>query len=285
MNLTPSQLSSYLYCKRKLFLDYVLKIITPPKDVMLRGTILHKLQEKIFQSEQFIVEKILEKTDFESLKNKFSREYQKILTNLIAINRKEIDKYNLLSNILRSGRKIIGEIAEERTKIILDIIETKNVFGENLWLEIFPKIKAEVTLSSKELNLRGRVDRIEIYPDKMIPVELKTGKSPKEGLWPGQKAQVASYLLMMNEIYGNKIDEGVLFYIDENIRRSIFINPMLKDEIKDLISKVMDVLTSSKLPPFCPNNKKCEKCSLRNFCYDEKFINQKMNEKFGELND
>jgi len=53
-------------------------------------------------------------------------------------------------------------------------------------------------------ELKGKIDRIEKFNDTAIPVELKTGKAPKGGVWESHMIQVASYMLLLEEKLGKK---------------------------------------------------------------------------------
>jgi len=52
---------------------------------------------------------------------------------------------------------------------------------------MFPILISEQRIGSDKLQLKGIVDRIEVYENGYVPVELKTGKIPKEGVWPGHR--------------------------------------------------------------------------------------------------
>ena len=58
MYISVTMLSSYLYCKRKLFLERVLGLFEPDKGALVKGSIRHKTYEEINKIEENIFKKI-----------------------------------------------------------------------------------------------------------------------------------------------------------------------------------------------------------------------------------
>ena len=46
---------------------------------------------------------------------------------------------------------------------------------------------------------------MEIYENGYVPIELKTGKMPKEGVWPGHKVQIAAYSMLIEEKFKTEV--------------------------------------------------------------------------------
>jgi CRISPR-associated protein Cas4 len=146
-----------------------------------------------------------------------------------------------------------------------------------LWDKLTPKIESEFKIASDSLELKGIVDQIEVYPSGRVPIELKTGSMPKEGVWPGHRIQLGAYALLMEERFGKKIKEGFVHYLDPNIRRQVVINPFLRQEVKELKNKIRQMLDGKDIPAAADNENKCKKCGLREQCVDEKLLNKLLN--------
>lgn len=58
MKIPVSLLSTYLYCPRKLFLQEVLLLEEPPKDIVVMGSIRHETHDLINKKEEEIVTSI-----------------------------------------------------------------------------------------------------------------------------------------------------------------------------------------------------------------------------------
>ena len=131
----------------------------------------------------------------------------------------------------------------------------------------YPKIESELWVKSDKMQLRGIIDRIECYSDKKIPVELKTGKAPMSGVWPGHQIQIGAYLLLMQEkLKDPAINEGYIHYLDSDKKISIMMNPFLRQKIIDLIQNVNNMLVSKTIPEKCGSEGKCNACGIKNQC-------------------
>ncbi|MBW2993700.1 CRISPR-associated protein Cas4 [Candidatus Woesearchaeota archaeon] len=282
--ISVSLLSSYLYCKRKLFLERVLNLSEGPKEAPIKGKIHHKTHEETNNAEEKIVISIKETDSFEDIQNLYTGTYAKIIRNVL-----EYYKYPLKSVKLKK-LEIFKEIwpkfqnqAKLKARNTYNFIRKHNLYGEQLWKKLTPKIKSEIKIVSEKLNLVGKIDQIELHKNLIIPVELKTGSSPKSGIWQGHKIQVAAYALLLEELYKKKVNQGSVIYLDHDIKRTIIINPFMKDEIIEL-RKQVEALFKSKTPPEITENKnKCLKCGLKELCYNEDFIKTRLNELNPEL--
>jgi CRISPR-associated exonuclease Cas4 len=154
---------------------------------------------------------------------------------------------------------------------------TYKVYGKDLWDKLTPKIHSELKIVSNNLQLVGVIDQIEVYEKGLIPIELKTGTAPKTGIWKNHRIQLGAYALLLEDAYNVQIKEGFVIYLDINERKHIPINPFLRMEVKDLITKVYALLQSKKLPKFCDSISKCKACGIREKCGNEKEIFDAMN--------
>lgn len=272
-------LSAYQYCKRKLFLEYVLKIVPPPKEALVRGSIRHNCFDTINKLEQSIVISIIKPLPKEEIFDIYKAKYSKALRNAIIVNKRTINELKL------DMKKLFSEMfpaflneARGRAENLFEFTEKNNVFGNELWEALVPKIKSELRVESKELELKGIIDEVLIYPDKIMPIELKTGKMPDSGVWDSHRIQVGAYIILLNIEYKSNISEGVVRYIDSGEDRKVILNPFLEKEILDIKDKVKSLLESKELPGYCRPDTKCRNCGLKDKCYDEEFLKNKLDE-------
>ena len=167
-----------------------------------------------------------------------------------------------------------------RAENVYSFVISNNLFGDELWTNLVPKIKSEIKMESYSLQLYGVIDQIYLYGDECVPIELKTGKMPKEGVWPNHRIQLTAYALLLEDYLNQSVKEGYIRYLDSNQTRRISINPMMRDEVIKLIAEVTNVLSSKTLPDFCSNFNKCEKCGLRQQCYDKNKMSELMNKRY-----
>ncbi len=272
--ISVSMLSGYLYCPRKVFLQYVLKLQEPPKESLVLGTVRHHCYDAINKSEEHIVRSIQKGSVFEDIQTIYKREHLRILREAVANNQESIVSVRLHPEevFLRNLTYIMFE-SRQRATHLHHFIKKNDVFGDELWNILTPKVISELKVESQLLGVRGIIDQIEVHPDKKIPIELKTGTAPREGVWPGHKIQVSAYGLLMEEHFQESVEEGFVTYLDVNDRRKVPFNIFLKEEIKDLIHTVNRLIESKKVPPILTERAKCKSCGLRDQCYNEDHIN------------
>ncbi len=280
MKIPVSLLSAYLYCSRKLFLEKVLMLKEPPKESIVMGSIRHEVYDDINKKEEEIVTSITKKANLEYIQALYKKEYLAILRKIISDNRKRLEEVNI--NSLEAYKKSFPFITEEsgiRAANIFIFIEANNIFGEELWQKLTPKIISELRLESEELKLTGILDQVHIYGNDYVPFELKTGKTPQDGIWPSHRIQIAAYSLLLQEKFNKPIKEGFVLYLDSKEKRRIVVNPFMKQEVKKLVDEVVVLLESKELPDFCNNENKCRKCGLKDSCHNVKEITNLLNIK------
>ncbi len=274
MMLSVSLLSAYLYCSRKLFLEKVLLLQEPPKESMVIGGIRHEIYDKINKSEEEIVKSITKSITAEKIQELYKQKYSAILEKSIANNKKRLEGVSITMNeAYKRCFPLIIEESSARASNVFSFIEENNVFGEELWQKLTPKILSELRVESDALKLKGIIDQVHVYENDYVPFELKTGSMPRDGVWPSHRIQVAAYSLLLEEKFKKKIKEGFVIYIDSKQKsrqkRQIAINPFLREEVRQITGEVIMLLQSKELPDFCGNENKCRKCGLKDRCYNE----------------
>ncbi len=278
--ISVSMLSAYLYCKRKLFLEYVLGLFEPEKEALVKGSIRHETYDKVNSMEEELVKSIKKGDDFEAIYSKYVLVYARLLRETITENKYRLRNVKL--PLIDAYHQIIPFFRKEselRAFNLHSFIAKHNVFGEELWEKLIPKIESEFKIDSDALELKGIIDQIEVYPDGKVPIELKTGNAPTEGVWPGHRIQLGAYALLMEEKFKQEIKEGFVVYLDNQERRRISINPFLKQEVKDIKNKVRELLEGKDAPEFESNLNKCAKCGLKEKCFDGGMIERLLNER------
>ena len=273
MKISVSLLSSYLYCSRKLFLEKVLLLEEPPKESLVLGSIRHETYDKINKTEEEIVTSITKRMYLDKIESLYKQRYLQILRKIIADNKKRLEEVNV--GMLDAYKKSFPFIAEEsaaRASNIFSFIEENKVFGKELWERLTPKIISEIRTESDGLRLKGVIDQVHIYNEDYVPFELKTGRTPQDGVWPSHRIQIAAYSLLLQEHFKKPIKEGFVVYLDTKQKRHIAINPYMKEEVKQIVDEVISLLESRELPDFCNNENKCRKCGLKQTCYNEEEV-------------
>lgn len=269
MRMSVTFLSSYLYCPRKLYLEKALGIkpLAVP-EAMVKGSIRHQVFEGINQEIEGLVKGITE-PDFERIYSSFREKFLSVLRKATVRNKEKLKdiKIPILEFFSDTKPSIINEASYRADKIFRFIQET-GYLGEKLWENLTPKVRAEYRIENPQLELVGVIDELEVYPNYFVPIELKTGKAPSQGVWPGHKIQVAAYALLLQSHFGVCIEKGIVRYLDTNQAREVIMNPFLMEEVRDTMKKVKEMLCSKELPDFPENDCKCRNCDLKDACHD-----------------
>ena len=278
-------LASFLYCPRKLFIKKVLLVEEPVKEELIKGTVWHSTHELINKEEEKIVRSIRTK-DYTQIVAVYKKEFAKFLRNSIIKHKTELEKFNIqLTDIFNEYWPFFEEEAKEHALNLSKFITTHNIFGEELWSRLTPKILSEQYFRSEKLDLSGIIDVIEIHKvnndDKeeeiFIPIELKTGKYPAKGMWDGHRIQLAAYILLLEDA-GKKVPEAVIQYKDAGEKRILAMNTMLREEVIDLIKKTNAIVNNQNIPEKTDNKNKCISCSFKEVCYNDSEIRRLMEE-------
>jgi CRISPR-associated protein Cas4 len=276
-----SSLSAYLYCPRKIFLEKVLRLAEPPKEMVAKGKIKHNVYDLINKSEEPIVASITEDSTEQDIYRSFENNYSGILKKTIIKNKSLLRMLDIEPPLIYA--KIMPQlrhVARLRTSNIMDFIVRFKVYGQELWDKLTPKIKSEFKIESQSLGLSGIIDQVQVYDDILVPVELKSGSPPKDGVWPGHQIQVAAYVMMIEDVFRIELKKGYVSYIEEGINREVVMNPFLRDRVLELRDKVKRIISELKLPDKVKNENKCRNCGLFESCHDPDLLDQKLSKLF-----
>lgn len=121
-----------------------------------------------------------------------------------------------------------------------------------------------VWLSSKKYGLIGKSDMIEEKLGSIYPVEYKRGKTRD-----GKKAeiQLTAQALCIEEMMKlkEKIPKAYIFYHLSNCREEIIIDDNLRNQTKEAIKNLREMMNSS-IAPDVRYSSKCNNCSMYPIC-------------------
>jgi CRISPR-associated exonuclease Cas4 len=238
--ISVTSLSTYIYCPRMLYLQSVIEFEEAPKEAMVRGSIKHETIELVNKNEKQIVTGILPSFKEEDIEMAYRKAYYNFLMGAVKRRKKQINELGIdRMELFKGAWRILFREAKTRAGNVSKFIEQSKLYGEELWEGLEPKYLSEVRIMAPMLGLVGIVDKIETYPGRFVPIEMKSGNMPSNGTWPGHRIQIAAYMLMLREVRKLDMKEGFVEYIDYGEKRPVVLNPFLEDEIKALVVKVM----------------------------------------------
>tara|TARA_Y100000310_G_scaffold343217_1_gene449844 strand:- start:4551 stop:5354 length:804 start_codon:yes stop_codon:yes gene_type:complete len=259
-----------------------MKLVEYPKESLVLGTIRHKFYEDINTIEKEIVVSIKKGFQYEDVLEMYTEQYKNTINDIIDRRSKALFSVDLTVEDAKARiMPFVIKEAKSRAENVIKFIIGNNVFGLELWEKLTPKIHSEVKIKNSNLKLSGIIDQIHVFEQGSVPFELKTGKAPSEGVWPGHKIQVAAYSMLLESHLGEPVREGFVRYLDAGVERQVSMNPKVKDDVLKLTKEVSDLMNSTTLPGFCENKNKCSSCGLKDDCYDELKMGALVREKFG----
>ena len=258
--LNVTDLSAYLFCARKFYLEKVKGLKAPVNKAMIEGSIRHKVLEEFSVQEEKLVESFGSISKKEIVE-KFLKLLELIVKKVFSQNAEIIQKFGI--DVKELYKKIFDAMENDlllRAESIDEAIR-KGFTGKDLWENLEPKYISEMELTSEELGLKGRADRVMISEDSIVPFELKTRLADK--VWPSDEVQLTCYGMMLEEKYGKKVPLGILE--SGNKKHEIVIDEKKKKEVVKLIGEVKEVLNGKNLR-FPSSFGKCQSCPWKKEC-------------------
>ena len=262
--ISVSDINSWLYCSRKVYLSKICGLRTPPNRNMIIGKIKHNILEHLSKQEEKLVSQIdasHESLDMVFMYEEFiKRISEKIFAdNMPMIDRFMIDRDDILKKVLRD---FSGDI-KLRVASIKQAISNGFV-KENIWANLDIIYVSELPIESERLGLKGRVDRILISKkdNTVMPFELK---SREERIFPSDEVQLTAYAMMLEDYYKQKITKG---FIDVgNNRQEIEISEDRRAQVLKIIEEIRSIYEDNpQIPPMQSNFNKCRNCEFREEC-------------------
>ncbi len=121
-----------------------------------------------------------------------------------------------------------------------------------------------VSLYSRTLGLRGKIDMVIITPHETIPVEYKMAASV--GLH--HKCQLTAYAMLVEHTLGGTVSRAFAYLTPLKQAREIPITPAMRDHVRKILSGLRASIEDERLPKPTPHRKRCTDCEYRRFCGD-----------------
>ena len=155
-----TELTSYMYCPRLLFQQKVLGYEEKLNPAMVLGGIRHKFYDLTNKYEETIVVHLPE-TSRETIAEAYSESYQNLLRHVVAGHSNSLALFDMTpEEVVAKLQPIAAAEASERAENVYSFAAKSNVFGEELWQMLSPKILSELKVKSPMLRLKGTVDRV-----------------------------------------------------------------------------------------------------------------------------
>ena len=126
------------------------------------------------------------------------------------------------------------------------------------------RFERSVHVSAQRLGISGIIDMVEhdLASGSLKPVEYKRGKPKPE---PFDEIQLCAQALCLEEMTGQTISEGALWYMQTRHRVPVVFSDGLRAQTLAVIAQVRELLASGQTPPPV-YGKCCKACSLVEVC-------------------
>jgi CRISPR-associated exonuclease Cas4 len=132
--------------------------------------------------------------------------------------------------------------------------------GKIIYSDLRFSDKAKLLVSQK-YGLAGKPDVLVKEEEQIIPVEQKSGKTPKRP-YPGHVLQVAAYCLLIQENYKVRPTHGLIKYPEQTFR--VNFTPELEQNLLDTLNAMH---TCTKAPTRSHQMRaRCQHCGQREVC-------------------
>ncbi|TWB45807.1 CRISPR-associated protein Cas4 [Nitrospirillum pindoramense] len=120
-------------------------------------------------------------------------------------------------------------------------------------------------LRCRRLNLIGVADVVEFQPPdhRPYPVEFKRGR-PKAHR--ADEVQLCAQALCLEEMFGQPVMEGALFYGEKRRRMAVAFDTELRTLTERVAADVRAMIDQGRTPPPVHEPSRCRQCSLIDLC-------------------
>ncbi|HBL13309.1 MAG TPA: CRISPR-associated protein Cas4 [Cyanobacteria bacterium UBA11162] len=119
-----------------------------------------------------------------------------------------------------------------------------------------------IWLKSEQYKLIGKSDLIESESGQLYPVEYKRGH---KGEWDNDELQVCAQALCLEEMTGQTITQGFVYYAHSHQRQLVEISDQLRKEAIATLQSIIQLMQTGQMPKAI-YSKRCKGCSLYSQC-------------------
>jgi CRISPR-associated exonuclease Cas4 len=124
-------------------------------------------------------------------------------------------------------------------------------------------IHRRIWVWSDRLQIAGFADFVEVLGDQLIPVERKHGK---KGKWFNDNIQLCAQAICLEEMTGQKISQGEIFYWRSRQRIVVPFDAQLREMTATAVSQARTLVANNKIPFPTTERHKCQHCSIQPIC-------------------
>jgi CRISPR-associated exonuclease Cas4 len=123
--------------------------------------------------------------------------------------------------------------------------------------------RIEKPLTAAQLGLTGKPDYLVQTGGTIIPVEVKSGRTPTAP-YDSHIYQLAAYCLLVEKTFGKRPPYGIIHYSGRDF--AIDYTPQLESALLDRLAEIKRDESRSDIPRSHEEPARCRKCGFRKAC-------------------
>ncbi len=128
-------------------------------------------------------------------------------------------------------------------------------------------VRQERPLVSRRYNLTGRPDYLVRTKEGIVPVEVKSTRTPAGGRpYDSHVMQLAAYCLLAEDVLGARVPYGIIRYADDEV--TVDYTPELRDELLTLLEEMREAREAADVHRSHDDWRRCKGCSVREHCIE-----------------
>ncbi|MDE0146557.1 MAG: CRISPR-associated protein Cas4 [Nitrospira sp.] len=124
------------------------------------------------------------------------------------------------------------------------------------------RVERAMPIWNRRLGLIGKADVVEFHADVPYPVEYKYGPRRQR---EDDDLQLCAQAMCLEEMTGQTVPCGAIFHHKSRRRREVLFTYNLRTQVEETVATIRALLASKRLPSPV-NDRRCEKCSLKEAC-------------------
>ena len=124
------------------------------------------------------------------------------------------------------------------------------------------RVERALPIRNRRLGLVGKADVVELHGEVPYPVEYKHGSRRQR---EHDDLQLCAQAICLEEMTGQAVPRGAIFHHKSRRRREVIFTSALRRQVEEAVTAIRSLLAEKKLPPPV-NDRRCEKCSLKEAC-------------------
>ena len=124
------------------------------------------------------------------------------------------------------------------------------------------RVERALPIRNRRLGLVGKADVVELHDEVPYPVEYKHGSRRQR---EHDDLQLCAQAMCLEDMTGQAVPRGAIFHYKSRRRREVIFTPTLRRQVEEAVTAIRSLLAEKKLPPPV-NDRRCEKCSLKEAC-------------------